>query len=148
MLALVNVVDDECTNVFEEIKMCKKHRYAVFSIKDKKKITVETVCDRSSSYDKFLTDMKVGEGECRYGLYDMEYDHHWPGVTTETKKQKMFLMASCPDTASMIEKTLYAWNFHALKGSLVGVHVYLQATNTKEASLKRIMDKIRSTDEH
>ena len=109
---------------------------------------VETIGDRNSSYDDFLADMKVTRGECRYGLYDMEYGHHRAGVTEASKQAKLFLMTSCPDTASMIEKTSYAWNFDALKGSLVGVHIYLQVTNQQEASLEHIMEKVRFTDEH
>ena len=141
------MVDEQCTNVFKEIKMHGRHRYSVFHIKNENRISVETVGGRNESYDSFLTDMKIGEGECRYGLYDMEYEHHSPGITDVGKKQKMFLMASCPDTASTVDKTLYAFSFSALKKSLVGVPKYVQATNEEEASLERVMEKLRSTDE-
>ena len=142
----MNVVDNQCTDVFEEIKMNEKHRYAVFCFKDEKRIEVETVGDRTATYDSFLTDMKVEDGECRYGLYDMEYEHQCSGVEEVGKKQKLFLMSSCPDTASTPEKTLYAFRFDALKKSFMGVQKYVQATNEDEASLKSIMEKLRSTD--
>ena len=52
------------------------HRYCVFFIKDEKFITVEKMGGRDASYDDFLTDLQSGgEGECRYGLYDFEYEH-------------------------------------------------------------------------
>jgi len=83
-------VDDECKNVFEEIKKNKKHRYIVFYIKDEKSIAVETIGGRDASYDSFLTDlMKNGESECRYGLYDMEYEHQCQGATEVSKKQTL-----------------------------------------------------------
>ena len=48
----------------------------MFFIKDEKFITVEKMGDRDASYDDFLTDLQSGgEGECRYGLYDFEYEH-------------------------------------------------------------------------
>ena len=52
------------------------HRYCVFFIKDEKFITVEKLGGRDASYEEFLTDLQAaGEGECRYGLYDFEYEH-------------------------------------------------------------------------
>jgi len=140
-------VDDECKNVFEEIKKNKKHRYIVFYIKDEKSIAVETIGGRDASYDSFLTDlMKAGESECRYGLYDMEYEHQCQGATEKSFKQKLFLMAWCPDTARIKKKMLYSSSFDALKKSLVGVHKYVQATDSSEASEEQIMEKLRSTD--
>ena len=48
----------------------------MFFIKDEKFITVEKMGGRDASYDDFLTDLQAaGEGECRYGLYDFEYEH-------------------------------------------------------------------------
>ena len=53
-----------------------RHRYCVFFIKDEKFITVEKMGGRDASYDDFLADLQSGgEGECRYGLYDFEYEH-------------------------------------------------------------------------
>ena len=56
--------------------LCFSHRYCVFFIKDEKFITVEKLGGRDASYEEFLTDLQAaGEGECRYGLYDFEYEH-------------------------------------------------------------------------
>ena len=75
-------MSQECKNQFDEIKKGKKHRYVVFYIEDEKMIKVECVGDRDASYDSFLNDiMKGGEGECRYGLYDFEYEHQCQGTT-------------------------------------------------------------------
>ena len=102
----------------------------MFYIKDEKSIAVETIGGRDASYDSFLTDlMKAGESECRYGLYDMEYEHQCQGATEKSFKQKLFLMAWCPDTARIKKKMLYSSSFDALKKSLVGVHKYVQVSN-------------------
>merc|ERR1712200_31329 len=86
-------VSDECKTYFEDIKKAKKYRYVVFYIKEEKSIVVESVGDRDSSYDDYLNDLqKGGDGECRYGLYDFEYEHQCQGTTESSKKQKLFLM--------------------------------------------------------
>ena len=122
-------VGQECKNAFDEIKKGKKHRYVIFYIEDEKMIKVESVGDRDVDYDQFLTDiMKAGDGECRYGLYDFEYEHQCQGTTEVSKKQKLFLMSWCPDTARIKKKMLYSSSFDALKKALVGVHKYIQVS--------------------
>ena len=65
----------------------------------------------------------------RYGLYDYEYEHQCQGTTESSKKQKLFLMAWCPDSAKIKKKMLYSSSFDALKKSLVGVHKFIQVTS-------------------
>jgi len=140
-------VDQECKNQFDEIKKGKKHRYVIFKIVDEKLIKVDAVGERDNSYDQFLTDlMSGGELECRYGLYDFEYEHQCQGTTATSKLQKLFLMSWCPDTARIKKKMLYSSSFDALKKALVGVHKYIQATDAAEASKDSVEEKLRSTD--
>lgn len=47
-------------------------------------------------------------------------------VFQASKKQKLFLMSWCPDTAKVKKKMLYSSSFDALKKSLVGVQKYIQ----------------------
>jgi len=122
-------------------------RYVVFYIKEEKSITVESVGERDAKYDDFLNDLqKAGETECRYGLYDFEYEHQCQGTTDSSKKQKLFLMSWCPDSAKIKKKMLYSSSFDALKKSLVGVHKYIQATDSSEASEESVEKQLRSTD--
>ena len=141
-------VAQECKNQFDEIKKGKKHSYVIFYIEDEKMIKVEAVGDRNASYDSFFMDLtKAGEAECRYGLYDFEYEHQCQGTTEVSKKQKLFLMSWCPDTARIKKKRLYSSSFDALKKALVGVHKYIQATDAAEASKESVEEKLRSTDQ-
>jgi len=140
-------VAEECKTHFEEVKKGKKHRYVVFYIKDEKQICVECVGDRDASYDDFLNDLrKAGETECRYALYDYEYDHQCQGTTESSKKQKLFLMSWCPDSAKIKKKMLYSSSFDAIKKALIGVGKYIQATDMSEASKEEIEKQLRSTD--
>merc|ERR1712025_1024810 len=125
-------VAQECKNQFDEIKKGKKHRYVIFYIEDEKMIKVESVGDRDASYDSFFN--------------DFEYEHQCQGTTEVSKKQKLFLMSWCPDTARIKKKMLYSSSFDALKKALVGVHKYIQATDAAEASKESVEEKLRSTD--
>ncbi|GBP26320.1 hypothetical protein EVAR_95491_1 [Eumeta japonica] len=100
-------VSDACKTTYEEIKKDKKHRYVVFYIRDEKQIDVETVGERNAEYDQFLEDLQKG-GTGEYGLYDFEYTHQCQGTSEASKKQKLFLMSWCPDTAKVKKKMLYS----------------------------------------
>lgn len=140
-------VSDVCKTTYEEFKKDKKHRYVIFYIRDEKQIDVEVIGDRNAEYDSFLEDIqKGGPGECRYGLFDFEYMHQCQGTSESSKKQKLFLMSWCPDTAKVKKKMLYSSSFDALKKSLVGVQKYIQATDLSEASREAVEEKLRATD--
>merc|ERR1712038_799405 len=66
----------------------------------------------------------------RWSLWDFEYEHQCQGTTDSSKKQKLFLMSWCPDSAKIKKKMSYSSSFDALKKSLVGVHKYIQATDS------------------
>lgn len=102
-------VTDACKVVYEEIRKEKKHRYAIFFIKDDIHIDVEVIGAREENYDDFLTNLQAGGvKECRYGLFDFEYTYQCEGTTDLSKKQKLFLMSWCPDTAFIKRKMLYS----------------------------------------
>merc|ERR1712173_416337 len=122
------------------------YRYLVFYIKDEKVITVEKVGTRDAPYSSFLADLKAaGDEDCRYGLFDFEYTHQCQGTTEASKKEKLFLMSWCPDSAKM-KKKLYSSSFDALKKCLGGVQKYIQATDESEASEETVEEQLRKMD--
>merc|ERR1711963_114438 len=140
-------VSEDVKIKYDEIKKKKTHRYCVFFIKDEKLIAVEKIGGRDSSYEEFLSDiMACGPEDCRYGLYDFEYEHQCQGTSEKTKKEKLLLMSWCPDTARIKKKMLYSSSFDALKKCLVGVQKYARATDESEASAEQVEEKLRSTD--
>jgi len=141
-------VHEDCKNIFDEIKKAKKHRYAVFFIENENTIKVETIGKRDAVYDDFLQDLTQapGDAECRYGLFDYEYEHQCQGATESSKKKKLFLMSWCPDTAKIKKKMLYSSSFDALKRALVGVAKYVQATDASEASQENVEANLRQND--
>ena len=46
-------------------------------------------------------------------------ENYFQGTTESSKKQKLFLMSWCPDSAKIKKKMLYASSFETLKKSLV-----------------------------
>lgn len=143
-------VDDECKTIFEDIRIAKKHRYAIFHIKDEKKIVVECIGDRDATYDDFLDKIRNAEDnnkvDCRYGLFDFEYTHQHQGTTDVSKKAKLLLMLWCPDNAVVKKKMLYSSSFDAIKKTFHGVHKCIQATDDSEACYNVVEEKLRSGD--
>jgi len=137
-----------CKDAYDEVKKDKKNRYIIFVIEDEKMIKVEKVGARDATYDDYTEDLtKHGDTECRYGLYDYEYENQCEGIADASqKKQRLFLMIWCPDTAKIKKKMLYSSSFDAIKKALVGVHKYIQATDASEASKENVEEKLRSTD--
>lgn len=64
----------------------------------------------------------------RYGVFDFEYTHQCQGTTEASKKEKLFLVSWCPDSAKIKKKMLYSSSFDALKKCLVGVQKYIQVS--------------------
>lgn len=139
-------VADGVQKAFADVKASMKYRYLIFHIKDEKEIDIEKYGERDSSYDDFLAFLSsLGPQECRYCLYDFEYEHSFQG-TSDTTKNKLFLMSWCPDTAKIKTKMLYSTSFSALKQALEGVGKYIQATDMSEASYESVLEKCSSSD--
>jgi len=139
-------VDDSVQAAFDAIKKKKEYRYLIFYIKDEKVIDIEKYGERNSTYDDYLKCLEDFGAECRYALYDFEYEHQCQGTTEKTTKQKLFLMTWCPDCAKVKHKMLYCSSFDALKAQLTGVGKIIQATDLSEASYESVLEKMRSTD--
>jgi len=136
-----------CMNTYQDIQKSKKHRYAVFAIRDGQ-IDVETVGNRGNNYSDFLTDLHQKDGEaedCRYGLYDYEYQFN-PDGAESTFKSKIFLMCWCPDSSKIKKKMLYSSSFDTLKRAFVGVHKVIQANDKSECEQGCVEEILRSTD--
>ena len=80
--------------------------------------------------------MSCGPEDCRYGLFDFEYQHQCQGTSEKTMKEKLLLMSWCPDTARIKKKMLYSSSFDALKKCLVGVQKYIQVSQIIQISKK------------
>merc|ERR1712234_29655 len=136
-----------CRNTQQDIQKSKKHRDAVFVIREGQ-IDVETVGTRDSSYSDFLTDLHQKDGDaedCRYGLYDYDYQFN-PDGAESTFKSKIFLMSWCPDSSKIKKKMLYSSSFDTLVRAFVGVHKVIQANDKSDCAQEAVEEILRSTD--
>lgn len=61
----------DCLTVFQDLKLRKKYKYIIFILnKEKTEIIVEKT-STSTDYDDFIADLP--ENECRWGVYDLEF---------------------------------------------------------------------------
>ncbi|KAL7444402.1 hypothetical protein ACHAXM_012004 [Skeletonema potamos] len=125
-------VDDEVIASFQKFKLQQdpyKLRYFIYSIKDKKTIVIEKQGAREKTYEDLVEDLP--ENDCRYALVDLEFETDDGRPTS-----KLVLITWNPDTASVRPKMLYAGSKEALKTSLNGVGIHINATDHSELDLE------------
>jgi len=136
-----------CMTIYNEIQKEKKHRYAIFIINNGI-IEVEKMGDKEATYETFLGDLQQkvdGRDDCRFAVYDYEYQYNPEGAGAQVK-QKLFLLCWCPDTAAIKKKMLYASSFDTLKRAFVGVHKVLQINEEGDVQQEEIEKVLRSLD--
>lgn len=70
-----NPQDDTCLKAYDELKLGKKLKYIVYGLTpDMKAITTLKKADlkEGAEFETFVENLP--EKECRWGVYDMEYD--------------------------------------------------------------------------
>jgi cofilin len=139
-------LDPECKLVYDEVQSKKKHRYVTFKI-DEGKIRVDKIGDRENTYDMFLTDLCVKDGDaddCRYAVYDYQYVVNSQG-TEPSNRSKLFLVCWCPDSARIKKKMVYSASFDSLKKAFTGVQKIIQANGLDEVEQSYIEDILKSS---
>jgi hypothetical protein len=63
--------------VFQELKLKKKSKYIIFKVNDEKTEIIPVKYSSSSDYDEFLNDLP--EAECRWAVYDLEFQKEGGG---------------------------------------------------------------------
>lgn len=128
-------VNDAAVEAFQELKLRKKYKYIIFTISaDNTEINVQKVAD-SGDYDDFVNDLP--SNECRYAVFDFEYDTEGEG-----KRHKILFYVWSPDTAKIKNKMLYAASKDALRKKLDGIYTEIQCTDLSEVSHDTVLDKV------
>jgi len=141
-------VNPECISKFNELKLNKSTKWVVYAISDNWKEIVVEDSSASADYEAFrekLTSAKsknkngsesVGP---RYAVYDFEYEAA-PG---EGKRSKILFLAWSPDNAGIQPKMMYSSSKEALKRSLNGVAIEIQANDEDEIEYESILERVR-----
>lgn len=74
-------VNPQCLEVYQALKLKKTYKYIIFGLsKDFTEIVVEKTSD-SQSYDDFIGELP--ETECRWAIYDFEFEKEEGGKRTK-----------------------------------------------------------------
>ncbi|GAC95787.1 hypothetical protein PHSY_003363 [Pseudozyma hubeiensis SY62] len=132
-------VSQECLDKFQELKLGKKIKYIIYSLNDKNTEIIVQNTSTSTSYDDFLAELPPTE--CRYAIYDFEYEKGDAG-----KRNKICFFSWSPDDARIKPKMVFASSKDALRKALVGISAEIQGTDFSEVSYDTVLDKVsRST---
>jgi len=127
-------VNPECLEAFQELKLGKKSKYIIFTINDDKTEVVVEKKSPSANYEDFLADLP--EQECRWAIYDFEYEKEGG------KRNKITFFSWSPDDAKIKSKMMFASSKDALRRSLVGVANEIQGTDYSEVAYESVLDKV------
>jgi len=139
-------VDEECQTLFSKIKAQKSpYGYVIFKIEDEKLIVVEKKGEKDKTYEDFVKELIAHDGECRYGLFDYEYQKKCEGAG-EATISKLVFFSWCPDLAKIKKKMLYSSSLDAFKKGLVGLKVHVQANDLSDLERQEVEDQCRKFD--
>ncbi|ESK95225.1 actin depolymerizing factor [Moniliophthora roreri MCA 2997] len=127
-------VNPACLQEYQTLKLGKKIKYIIFNLNDAKTEIIVEKKSESSNYDDFLADLP--EGDCRWAVYDFEFDKEGAG-----KRNKLCFFSWSPDDAKVKQKMLFASSKDALRRALVGIAVEIQGTDSSEVAYESVLDK-------
>lgn len=121
---------------FEQLKLGKKFKFIIFTLNDKKTEIVVDETSQDADYDVFLE--KLPENECKYAIYDFEYEIGGG----EGKRSKIVFFTWSPDTAPIRSKMVYASSKDALRRALNGVASDIQGTDFSEVAYESVLERV------
>ncbi|KAJ1934353.1 cofilin [Linderina macrospora] len=126
-------VNDSCLDAFTGLKLKHTAKYVVYKLNDSNDEIVVDKTSEATDYDAFIADLP--ETECRWAVYDLEYNKG------EGVRNKILFIAWSPDNAKIKNKMLYASSKDALRKKLVGIAAEVQATDFDEVAYESVLDK-------
>ncbi|CUM48725.1 unnamed protein product [Debaryomyces fabryi] len=129
-------VADESLTAFNDLKLGKKYKFIIFALNDQKTEIVVEETSTNTDYDAFLE--KLPENECKYAIYDFEYEIGGG----EGKRSKIVFFTWSPDTAPIKSKMIYASSKDALRRALNGVSSDVQGTDFSEVAYESVLDRV------
>lgn len=121
---------------FNDLKLGKKFKFIIFTLNDKKTEIVVEETSTDQDYDNFLE--KLPENECKYAIYDFEYEISG----NEGKRSKIVFFTWSPDTAPVKSKMVYASSKDALRKSLTGISADIQGTDSSEVDYDFVLERV------
>ncbi|EMG47725.1 hypothetical protein G210_1830 [Candida maltosa Xu316] len=129
-------VSDESKSVYDELKLGKKYKFIIYKLSEDKTQVVTDEASTEGEYAAFLK--KLPENECRYAVYDFEYE----AEGEEGKRSKLVLFTWSPESACVKDKMIFASSKDSLKDALSGVATEVQGTDFSEVDYESVLDKV------
>ncbi|WFD30990.1 cofilin [Malassezia sp. CBS 17886] len=128
-------VNPECLEKYQSLKLGKKIKYLIYELSSDNTEIVVAKTSESQDYDDFVAELPPGE--CRYAIYDFEFEKG-----NEGKRNKICFVTWSPDDAKVKQKMLYASSKDALRRALVGIATEIQGTDSSEVSYESVLEKV------
>lgn len=114
-------------------------KFIIFTLSPDNTEIVVSKTSESTNFDDFVAELPPTE--CRYAVYDFEYQKGDEGT-----RNKIVFVSWSPDDAKIKQKMLYASSKEAIRKALVGISTEIQGTDLSEVAYDTILDKVaRST---
>ncbi|KAF3903199.1 Cofilin [Dactylellina cionopaga] len=128
------LIQDECVDKYQELKLGHQHRYVLFKLSDDlREVVVDKVSASGSSFDDFI--MELPPNDCKYAVYDFPYQANGEDMN------KIVFFLWCPDSAKLRTKMIYTSTKDNIRKKFVGVGTEVQATDKAEISEQSILEK-------
>jgi len=132
---------EDCVTKFQELKLGKKCKYIIYKLnKENTQIIIEKV-SLGGDYEDFMEDLPASE--CRWGVFDLEYRKDVAEGEPITKRNKLVFFHWSPDTAKIKDKMVFASSKDALRRSLVGIPVEIQASEYSDVAKETVVEKAK-----
>ncbi|KAJ3813278.1 hypothetical protein F5876DRAFT_87194 [Lentinula aff. lateritia] len=119
---------------YQTLKLGKKLKYIIFKFSPDNKEIITEKTSESDNYEDFIADLP--EDQCRYAVYDFQYEKEGGG-----QRNKVCFFLWNPDAASVRSRMLTASSKDALKKSFDGIHFDIQGSDLSEVSYENVLEK-------
>ncbi|KAI1655843.1 hypothetical protein F4813DRAFT_366515 [Daldinia decipiens] len=137
-------VSQECITAYNDLKLAKKHKYVIFKLSDNNREIIVEEASEDKDWETFREKLlnattktksgAVSKGP-RYAVYDFEYNL----ASGEGSRNKITFIAWSPDDANVMAKMVYASSKEALKRSLTGIAIELQANDQDDIEFDTVL---------
>jgi hypothetical protein len=137
-------VAQDCITAYNDLKLAKKFKFIIYKLSDDYKEIVVEHTSTENDWEDFrskLINAKAknragveGKGP-RYAVYDFQYDL----ASGDGTRNKITFLAWSPDDAGVQPKMIYASSKEALKRSLTGIAVELQANDPDDIEYDSVL---------
>jgi len=127
-------LNPKCLEVYQELKTRKKFKYIIYTLNETNTEIIVDKTGEESDYESFVE--KLPPNECRYAVYDFEYEKEGG------KRNKITFYSWAPGDAKIKSRMVFASSKDALRRALVGVGAEIQGTDSDEVSHESVLDRV------